>query len=429
MITQKSISLRSIDYLLSLSPKHFSGRLDIANSQKYQWSIYFDKGRIDWATGGVHPRRRWRRNLRKYCPHLSVDALTPLEEDLEDTRLYTLLTVLLQKKEISEAQVVAITKNTVAEVIFDLIQQQELEDEQKNSVFYTCDRRDVLKQPIMRVSVYEVLEDVEKQWEGWRKGKLTNYSPNLSPILKQPRKLENRVSAKAYKKLQTATRARLTLRDLAVYLKQDLLKLTKYLMPYIHEGTIELVEVADLAHPLKAKPKRVQKQKAIANQSKGTTGGINKTTSEKPPVLGKQNGDESPLIVCIDDCPLTQKMLQRIITKAGYRFFGIQKAFMALPAVIEKKPDLILLDLVMPIANGYEICTQIRRVSSLKDTPVAILTGRDGPIDRVRAKVVGCSDFIAKPVETGKVLSVIEKYLGAKKEKNSNKFNLFASFK
>jgi hypothetical protein len=51
MITQKSISLRSIDYLLSLSPKHFSGRLDIVNSEKHQWSIYFDKGRIDWATG------------------------------------------------------------------------------------------------------------------------------------------------------------------------------------------------------------------------------------------------------------------------------------------------------------------------------------------------------------------------------------------
>lgn len=420
MITQKSVSLRSIDYLLSLSPKHFSGRLDIAISEKHQWSIYFDKGRIDWATGGVHPRRRWRRNLKKYCPNLSLDALILLEDDVEDTRLYTLLTVLLHKKNISQAQVVAITKNTVAEVIFDLIQQQELENDNKDNVFFTCDRRDVLKQPIMRVSVYEVLEEVQKQWEGWRKGKLTNYSPNLAPRLKEPRKLQNRISPKAYKKLKTATRAQLTLRDLAVYLKQDLLKLTKYLMPYIHEGTIELVEVPDLANPQKAKQKRLQKQKAIADRSPLTQRRINKITSQKPPALGKSNLDESPLIVCIDDCPLIQKMLNKIITKAGYRFFGIQQAFMALPTVIEKKPDLILLDLEMPIANGYEICTQIRRVSSLKDTPVAILTGRDGPIDRVRAKVAGCSDFIAKPVEAGKVLRVIDKYLGAKKDKIFN---------
>jgi DNA-binding response OmpR family regulator len=66
----------------------------------------------------------------------------------------------------------------------------------------------------------------------------------------------------------------------------------------------------------------------------------------------------------------------------------------------------------MPIANGYEICAQIRRVSALKNMPVVILTGRDGLVDRVRATIVGCSDFIAKPVEAEKVLKVIEKYLG-----------------
>jgi len=404
MITQKSISLRSIDYLLSLSPKHFSGRLDILNSEKHQWSIYFDKGRIDWATGGVHPRRRWRRNLMKYCPNVSVDAVIPLENSVEDARFYTLLTVLLKEQQISEAQVVGITKSTVAEVVFDLIQEQELEDE-NDSVFYTCDGRDVLKQPIMRVSVYEVLEEVQQQWEGWRKAKLTNYSPNLAPVLKQPRKLQQQVSATVYKKLKTAMSKGLTLRDLAVYLKQDLLRFTSYLMPYMHQGTIELVEVADLANPLMAKPKTNHKNKATKRE-------INKTISQKPPALNKQDLGKAPLIACIDDCPLTQKLLKGILTTAGYRFFGIQQAVMALPALIEQKPDLILLDLVMPIANGYEICAQIRRVSVLKNIPVVILTGRDGLVDRVRATIVGCSDFIAKPVEAEKVLKVIEKYLG-----------------
>ncbi len=364
-----------------------------------------------YCTAGVHPRRRWRRNVMKYCPNVSVDALIPLENNVEDARFYTLLTVLLKQQQISEAQVVGITKSTVAEAIFDLIQEQELEDD-NNSVFYTCDGRDVLKQPIMRVSVYEVLEEVQQQWEGWRKAKLTNYSPNLAPVLKQPRKLQQQVSATVYKKLKTATRGGLTLRDLAVYLKQDLLRFTSYLMPYIHQGTIELVEVADLANPLMAKPKTGQKQEAIAKENQAPKGGINKTASQKPPALNKQDLDRAPLIVCIDDCPLTQKLLKGIVTKGGYRFFGIQQAVMALPALIEQKPDLILLDLVMPIANGSEICTQIRRVSQFKNIPVVILTGRDGLVDRVRATIVGCSDFIAKQVEAEKVLKVIEKYLG-----------------
>jgi chemotaxis family two-component system response regulator PixG len=256
----------------------------------------------------------------KYCPNVSVDALIPLENNVEDARFYTLLTVLLKQQQISEAQVVGITKSTVAEVVFDLIQEQELGDE-NDSVFYTCDGRDVLKQPIMRVSVYEVLEEVQQQWEGWRKGKLTNYSPNLAPILKQPRKLQQQVSATVYKKLKTAMSKGLTLRDLAVYLKQDLLRFTSYLMPYIHQGTIELIEVADLANPLMANSKTGQKQEAIANQDQAPKGEINKTPTQKPPALNKQDLGRAPLIACIDDCPLTQKLLKGILTTAGYRFF------------------------------------------------------------------------------------------------------------
>lgn len=60
----------------------------------------------------------------------------------------------------------------------------------------------------------------------------------------------------------------------AVYFKQDLLRFSSYLMPYIHQGTIELVKVADLANPLMAKPKTGQKQRAIAKQNQARKGGI-----------------------------------------------------------------------------------------------------------------------------------------------------------
>jgi CheY-like chemotaxis protein len=83
----------------------------------------------------------------------------------------------------------------------------------------------------------------------------------------------------------------------------------------------------------------------------------------------------------------------------------------ALPILLEHKPDLIFLDLVMPIANGYEICAQIRRVSAFKDTPVIILTSNDGIVDRVRAKMVGSSGFLAKPIEPDKVLATLQRYL------------------
>ena len=68
----------------------------------------------------------------------------------------------------------------------------------------------------------------------------------------------------------------------------------------------------------------------------------------------------------------------------------------------------------MPVANGYEICSQIRRIATFRDIPIVILTGSDGIIDRVRAKVVGANDFLGKPVEQNKINAVLERYLGAK---------------
>lgn len=101
----------------------------------------------------------------------------------------------------------------------------------------------------------------------------------------------------------------------------------------------------------------------------------------------------------------------RILAPAGYRFINIRDSIQALPMLLEHKPDLIFLDLLMPVANGYEVCAQIRRVSSFRNTPVIIITSSDGIVDRVRAKIVGSSGFLAKPIEPGKVLSVVQQYL------------------
>ena len=64
----------------------------------------------------------------------------------------------------------------------------------------------------------------------------------------------------------------------------------------------------------------------------------------------------------------------------------------------------------MPNANGYEICSQLRKLSVFRNTPIVILTGNDGIVDRVRAKMVGASDFLSKPVKQEVVLEVIRKY-------------------
>ncbi|KYC35821.1 hypothetical protein WA1_05865 [Scytonema hofmannii PCC 7110] len=131
-----------------------------------------------------------------------------------------------------------------------------------------------------------------------------------------------------------------------------------------------------------------------------------------PPTTGTVQPElKSPLIAYIDDSRSDSLKMAYILTKSGYRCINIQESVSALTTLLENKPSLIFLDLVMPIANGYEICAQIRRVSALNNTPVIILTSNDGIVDRVRAKMVGSSGFLAKPITTEKVLKIIQKYL------------------
>jgi len=110
------------------------------------------------------------------------------------------------------------------------------------------------------------------------------------------------------------------------------------------------------------------------------------------------------------------------------RFVKIQDAVQALPILIQDKPDLIFLDLIMPVASGYEICTQLRRISTFANTPIIILTGNDGFLDRVRAKVVGSTDFLTKPVVSDKVMAIIRKYLPTPSvsiDKNKSNLEIF----
>jgi two-component system, chemotaxis family, response regulator PixG len=121
-----------------------------------------------------------------------------------------------------------------------------------------------------------------------------------------------------------------------------------------------------------------------------------------------------PLIACIDDSLSVYMTMEKIITEYGYRCFGIQDPLRIITGLLKNKPDLIFLDLVMPVTNGYEVCEQIRKTPSLANIPIVILTGNDGLIDRVRTKFVGANGFLGKPIQVAAVTKMIDKYLEEK---------------
>ncbi|WP_414563764.1 MULTISPECIES: response regulator [unclassified Anabaena] len=359
----------------------YNGHLNIKSPKGNQWVFYYRLGRIVWATGGTHPFRRWRRQMAQYCPHIDVGKLQLRRQDISmDYWDYRLLEILYKKQKIQREQIHAIVENTIAELLFDLAQKTDF-------VSVSCDRRQevILETPMSFTSADLSMKQMQDSWKTWSEAGLANFSPDLAPVIRKPEQLQEHVSPSVYKNFVSLIDGKYTLRDLAAKMKQSIVPVTRSLLPYILKGIIELVEVPDLplsVTELKSQPIATQSQKSTA-----------------------------PLVACVDDSPQVCKILEEIITSNGMRFVKIQDAVQALPILIQDKPDLIFLDLIMPIANGYEICTQLRRISAFADTPVIILTGNDGLLDRVRAKVVGSTDFLTKPVTEDKLMSVVRKYL------------------
>jgi chemotaxis family two-component system response regulator PixG len=291
---------------------------------------------------------------------------------------------LAKRQQASVEQVASVIRNTITEVLFDMIQQEET-----RPVTLSCYPEDVLDTSLAPLNAEQLLNETQQEWEAWRSLGLADYSPNLAPVLRRPEQLQQQANEKVYKTLTSVIDGKRTLRDLSVLMKHDLLPVMRLLIPFFRKGLIGLTQVPDRLPPL-----------FLSSPKSGIA-------APATPLIPAT----APLIVCVDDSAREREIMEKILAQAGYRFLGIQDSIQALPILLEQKPALIFLDLVMPIANGYEICAQIRRVSALKETPIVILTGNDGIIDRVRAKVVGSSGFLSKPIDTAKVLTAIRKFL------------------
>ncbi|MDZ7952398.1 response regulator [Nostoc sp. DedQUE09] len=378
---QELISNNLVNEFKTCTQLQYNGKLNIKSSKGSQWTFYYRLGRIVWATGGTHPFRRWRRHIAQNCPQIDVDKLQFRGQDLSiDYWDYKLIEVFYKKQKIQREQIQSIAENTIAELLFDLALQG-------NFASLSCNRTQevILETPMSFTSAEMSVKHMQDSWKIWSETGLANFSPDLAPILRRPEQLEQMVSPSVYKNFVNLINGKFTLRDLAMKMKQSVLPLTRSLLPYILKGIIELVEVPDL--PL-----------GITEVNNNST-----TTQAKKRI--------APLVACVDDSPQVCKMVEHIVTSNGFRFVKIQDAVQALPTLIQDKPDLIFLDLIMPVASGYEICTQLRRISTFSNTPIIILTGSDGLLDRVRAKVVGSTDFLTKPVVADKVMSIIRKYL------------------
>jgi adenylate cyclase len=124
--------------------------------------------------------------------------------------------------------------------------------------------------------------------------------------------------------------------------------------------------------------------------------------------------DEQPSILVVDDVPQNVRLLEAILTPRGYRVAAAQSGREALAMVAAEPSDLVLLDILMPEMDGYEVCRALRAQPQTSFLPVVMITA-SGAQEKIAAIEAGADDFIAKPFEQAELLARVKSLLRIKR--------------
>lgn len=116
-------------------------------------------------------------------------------------------------------------------------------------------------------------------------------------------------------------------------------------------------------------------------------------------------------IMIVDDTPANLEVLEEILNAKGYAVMSFPQGARALLAAVKTSPDLILLDIMMPRMDGYEVCTRLKAHKETADIPVIFLSAMSDPEDKVKAFSVGGVDYITKPFHAREVLARVSTHL------------------
>jgi two-component system, chemotaxis family, response regulator PixG len=402
---QKNVRFKdSIAEFNHIRTNGLSGNLLIEVEDAAVWMLCFSSGRLAGVSGGIDAIDRWQRNLAIASLSMPLDRLIKSNDDRE---------IFSNSNKIAQEFV-------AQEILFDIIQ---FSQNKGDRLFYRfipiAAKNTQVKSILPLLDLQPILSLTIQSWLEWEKQGLAMYAPSLFPIIQKPAEIlsfdpEN----KDFQYFLASIDGSKSLRSLAIYHQKQLIDVAKSLLPFLASGAIELaqfksIKISNDDGPissglnLDASAQKLRQQVDISPPSSSSP---SRTSTPDQ----RTNARSIPLIACVDDSIAIYKTLETIITEHGYQCFGVQDPLKIISSLIRNKPDLIFLDLVMPITNGYEVCEQIRKTPSLTNVPVVILTGSDGLIDRVRTKFVGANGFLGKPIQSESIVKMIDKYLDRK---------------
>ncbi|KAF0142570.1 MAG: DNA-binding response regulator [Stygiobacter sp.] len=127
----------------------------------------------------------------------------------------------------------------------------------------------------------------------------------------------------------------------------------------------------------------------------------------------------SAKILIVDDERDILELLKYNLTRNGYSVFTAENGKVALEK-LSLNPDLIILDVMMPIMDGFEVCSKIKSFEKYKNTPIIFLTAKTSEADEIKGLSLGANDFIQKPIAINKIIARVKANLRTYHERNES---------
>ncbi|WP_017718426.1 response regulator [Kamptonema formosum] len=344
--------------LQNIVAKKLTGRLTIGDPSDSSifWRVYAGNGQVHFATSGMGQRERLAYLLQWYYPELEPLPEKEFHSDYEAVCYYW------QAGQLSLPQ--------VRKLLFWLTQEAFTQLLALPQAPLKFDKTVGLDPLLMSVPLKQTILPAKAFIGEWVRLRSEISSPFQRPFIKDFERLSKFLWQQVrdvtfIKSLLKVLSHNVSIYEASYLLKTDTLGLATLLQPAVRAGIASI------------------------------------SPYQEPP------SDRRPIVACIDDSKTAQRNVKLILEASGYRVLGLTEPAKALTALARHKPALILLDINMPEINGYELCRMLRQSEQLHDIPIVMLTGRDGMVDKLRARMVGATDYLTKPFQAQQLIAVV----------------------
>ncbi|AFZ36930.1 response regulator receiver protein [Stanieria cyanosphaera PCC 7437] len=391
--------------LKKASERQWSGCLVVSQPKDHSvnWQLYLNNGELQYATSATGQAERLSYLWQQFQPNLNLPELTLKNSEYQQVCNYLAQQNLPQSElqqfllNCSQEALVHVLSFKQAEV--ELIANQLINDAITN--FSWLDLATKAKQFIL--GWQEVLDYCDSPFNRIYLDHKSTF--NFYKIWKKNAENSEQNHLINFGKLSTIVDLLLqknSLYQLSLKLEIEPLHLIKLLQPFIKEKLIEILPWQEQT------TKTVEK---VAPDNANNSSQLNSIKIE-PQINQKQPSEvatsQRQLIACIDDSNTVQKQVKMILESVGYDVIGITESANALRGLSRQQPVLILMDINMPDINGYDLCSMLRRSQKFQEIPIIMLTGRDGIIDRMRAKFVGATNYLTKPFQPDQLIALVQ---------------------